>query len=130
MSLFTPGLSNDIFIAAITRVEIVAAITRRARSGSINTTDAVSACAQFLNDCQSEYQVVQVTEDIINSAIRLAEAHGLRGYDAVQLAAGREINALCLANSLPPVTFVSADNELNAAAVSEGLMIENPNYYP
>lgn len=26
--------------------------------------------------------------------------------------------------------FVSADNELNAAVVSEGLMIENPNNYP
>jgi hypothetical protein len=34
------------------------------------------------------------------------------------------------ANSLPPVTFVSADNELNPAAASEGLIVENPNNYP
>lgn len=60
----------------------------------------------------------------------LAEAHGLRGYDAVQLAAGRELNTLCNAFSLPPVTFVSADFELNAAAASEGLIVENPNNYP
>jgi hypothetical protein len=60
----------------------------------------------------------------------LAETLGLRGYDAVQLAAGREINALCIASSLPPVIFVSADDELNAAAASEGLLIENPNDYP
>jgi predicted nucleic acid-binding protein len=59
----------------------------------------------------------------------LAETLGLRGYDALQLAAGREINALCIASSLPPLTFVSADKELNAAAASEGLLIKNPNDY-
>jgi hypothetical protein len=31
---------------------------------------------------------------------------------------------------LPLVTFVSADSELNAAAASEGLLVENPNNYP
>lgn len=60
----------------------------------------------------------------------LAETYALRGYDAVQLATACAINALCTANSLPPVKFVSADNELNAAAASEGLIVENPNNYP
>jgi hypothetical protein len=129
LSLFDPALNNDVLIAAITGVEIVAAITRRARGGSISATDATAARSQFRSDLQSEYQVVEITENIINSAMALAEALGLRGYDAVQLAAGRKINALCLASSLPPVTFVSADDELNKAAASEGLLIENPNDY-
>lgn len=127
LNLFDPALNNDVLIAAITSVEIVAAITRRARGGSISATDATATCNQFRSDLNSEYQVVEVTESIINSAMTLAEAHGLRGYDALQLAAGCEINTLCIANSLPPVTFVSADNELNTAAASEGLIIENPN---
>jgi hypothetical protein len=130
LSLFDPTLNNDVLIAAITGVEIVAAITRRARGGSISAMDAMAACTQFRSDLQPEYQVVEITENIINSAMALAEAHGLRGYDAVQLAAGREINALCIASGLPPVTFVSADNELNTAAASDGLLIENPNDYP
>ncbi len=130
LSLFDPALNNDILIAAITGVEIVAAITRRARSGSISAANAMAACNQFRSDLQSEYQVVEITERIITSAMALAETQGLRGYDAVQLAVGREINALCVANSLPPVTFVAADNELNAAAASEGLLVENPNNYP
>lgn len=130
LSLFDPALNNDILIAAITGVEIVAAITRRARSGSISAADAMAVCNQFKSDLRSEYQVVEITERIITSAMALAETQGLRGYDAVQLAAGREINALCVANSLPPVTFVSADNELNAAAASEGLIVESPNNYP
>jgi len=129
LSLLDPALKNDVLIAAITGVEIVAAITRRARGGSISATDATAVCSQFRSDLQSEYQVVEITENIINSAMALAETLGLRGYDAVQLAAGCEINALCIASSLPPVTFVSADNELNAAAASKSLLIENPNDY-
>lgn len=129
LSLFDPTLSNDVLIAAIAGVEIVAAITRRARGGSISATDATAACSQFRSDLQSEYQVVEITENIINSAMALAEKLGLRGYDAVQLAAGCEINALCIASSLPPAIFVSADDELNAAAASEGLLTKNPNDY-
>jgi hypothetical protein len=60
----------------------------------------------------------------------LAETQGLRGYNAVQLAAGCAINELCVANGLSPIIFVSADEELNLAAVNEGLLIENPNQYP
>ncbi|ARV62628.1 nucleic acid-binding protein [Nostocales cyanobacterium HT-58-2] len=129
VNLFDPVLDNEVFIAAITGVEIVAATTRRARSGSISVTDATALCNQFRSDLLSEYQVVEITENIINSAMALAEAWGLRGYDAVQLAAGCAVNALCITNGLPPVNFVSADNELNKAAASEGLMIENPNNY-
>lgn len=130
LNLFDPALNNDILIAAITSVEIIAAITRRARGGSISVSDATAICNQFRRDIQSEYQVIEITESIINSAMVLAETYGLRGYDAVQLAAGREVNLLCIANSLPLVTFVSADKELNAAVASEKLLFENPNNYP
>ncbi|WP_323251150.1 hypothetical protein [Spirulina sp. CCNP1310] len=60
----------------------------------------------------------------------MAKLYALRGYDAVQLASGRELNILCLTNNLPVVNFVSADNDLNQCALSEGLVIENPNNYP
>ncbi|MEI2580908.1 type II toxin-antitoxin system VapC family toxin [Scytonema sp. PRP1] len=130
VNLFDPALNNEVLIAAITFVEIIAAITRRARGGSISLTDATATCNLFRSDLLSEYQVVEITENIINSAMALAEVWGLRGYDAVQLAAGCAVNALCITNGLPPVNFVSADDELNKAAASEGLMVENPNNYP
>jgi predicted nucleic acid-binding protein len=120
-------LGHDCFVAAIAGVEIVAAITRRARSGSIKITDAALACAQFKQDFQATYQIIEITEEIISLGMSLAETKGLRGYDAVQLAAGCAVNALCLTSGLSPLIFVSADNELNAAASSEGLLVENPN---
>ncbi|MEQ9233189.1 type II toxin-antitoxin system VapC family toxin [Coleofasciculus sp. E2-BRE-01] len=129
LNLFDPQLNNDVVIASITSVEIIAAITRRSRDGSISATDATAVCHQLKSDLQSEYQVVEIQQSIINSAMELAEAYGLRGYDAVQLAAGCAINVLCRANSLPSVTFVSADNDLNIAAASEGMIVENPNNY-
>ncbi len=42
----------------------------------------------------------------------LAEKHGLRGYDALQLAAGVEVDVRYLASGLPAVIFISADTEL------------------
>lgn len=128
-SLFDQVLNNQFFITAITRVEIISAITRRAKSGSISSEDAIAIRHQFKEDIQSEYQVIEITENIINSAMIMAEVYALRGYDAVQLASGRELNILCVTNSLPSVIFVSADNNLNAAALAEGLVIKNPNDY-
>lgn len=129
LGLFTPTLSHEFFVAAITGVEIVAAVTRRARSGSITATDAALVCNQLRSELQTDYQVIEITEGIISSGMALAETQGLRGYDAVQLAAGCAINELCIANGLSPIIFVSADEELNLAAVNEGLLIENPNHY-
>ena len=129
LGLFDPTLENEIFVAAITGVEIVAAITRRARNGSINAADATLVRNQFRDDLQTKYQVVEITEGIINSGMALAEAQGLRGYDAVQLAAGCGVNELCIANGLSPIIFISADDELNLAAAGEGLLVENPNNY-
>jgi len=40
LSLFDPSLNNDVLIAAITGVEIIAAIIRRARGRSISITDS------------------------------------------------------------------------------------------
>ncbi len=128
--LFDPALNNEVFIAAITPVEIVAAITRRARGGTIAAEDAMAACTLFRSDLLTSYQIVELTDALIARAMTIAETHALRGYDAVQLAAALEVNALCVGSGLPPIIFVSADDALNAVAASEGLVVENPLMYP
>lgn len=57
LGLFTPTLSNEFFVPAITGVEIVAAVTRRARNGSIAAADAALVCNQLRSDLQTDYQV-------------------------------------------------------------------------
>ncbi|MBA3946870.1 MAG: type II toxin-antitoxin system VapC family toxin [Herpetosiphonaceae bacterium] len=61
---------------------------------------------------------------LLDRAMQLTQQHRLRGYDAVQLA------ALTASAVLPPLTFLSADNDLIAAARSEGLSADNPNLHP
>lgn len=102
-------------IAAITAVEIIAAISRREKGGGLASSSARTLCNQFRADYQSDYQNVNITNNIVSSAMNLSETYGLRGYDAVQLAVCCAVNAICLANGTS-LTFVSSDDELNKAA--------------
>lgn len=121
---------NAIFVANITGVEVVSAIARRVRGGRLSNADAVSAISSLENDLIAEYLLTDISFAVVKSAMSLAKNRGLRGYDAVQLAVALEINQNNLAFNFQPIIFVSADNELNNAALAEGLAVENPNNYP
>jgi hypothetical protein len=108
----------------------VAAVAKRQRLGSISAGDATQAINAFKAHFQSQYLVMAVTREIVNHAMGLAERHALRGYDAVQLATALELHAERRTVGLSPFIFVSADNDLNAAATQEGLAVENPNAHP
>jgi hypothetical protein len=56
----------------------------------------------------------------------LARTHGLRAYDAVQLAAAFEVHRDHQNAGIGTITLVSADRELNAAGLAEGLIVEGP----
>jgi len=62
------------------------------------------------------YNIVDVNDPLVRRAGALAERHGLRGYDAVQLAAALDLRA-----ADAPVEFLSFDSRLNRAARRERL---------
>lgn len=74
--------------------------------------------------------MIELTPKVLNDAEFLARTHGLRAYDAVQLAAAREVDRLYRSAGLAPITLVSADRELNAAAATEGLVTDDPCQHP
>lgn len=123
------GNGNVILLALITQVEVVAAITRKARGGHTTLADAENAIAAFEYDLLNTYYRIEITRPVLDSAMGLAKRHGLRGYDAVQLAAALDTNIEFQENDISAIIFVSSDDELNAAAAAEGLEIENPNHY-
>ena len=129
-ALLDPSTGCSIYVVRVTAVEIIAAITRRERGGTLAPADTAAARQAFGGDFATAYQVIEVTPALANRAMLLAEQHGLRGYDAIQLAAGLEVHVRYLAAGLPAVTFISAHTELNAAAMAEGLIIEDPNTHP
>jgi len=125
--LFASAPLNEFYAVATVGVEVVAAVTRRVRGGTVSKAGAARLCGVFLADLELDFDVVSVTDDLLRLAVSLAQIRGLRGYDAIQLAAGVETNRLLVAANLPPLIFVSADKELNAAARSEGLSVDDPN---
>ena len=126
-SLHSSEAGHTLYLVRISGAEFIAALFRRVRTGDIVEADARAVATQFKIDFRNRYQVVEITEQLINSAMTLAEEHGLRGYDSVQLAAAVELQSVRTALSLSKITFVCADDQLNAAAAAEGLLVENPN---
>jgi predicted nucleic acid-binding protein len=124
-ALAAPAARHSLFIVRITQAETVAAITRRERGGTITAPDAATALADFQIDFASQYRIVEVSAGLVAQAATLARRHGLRGYDAVQLAAVLEVHA-----TDPSLTLISADTELNTAALAEGLAVDDPNRHP
>jgi predicted nucleic acid-binding protein len=122
-----PAKGDSIYIARITGAEVISAITRRGRSGDISQVDMTRAKADFRNDFARQYRVLEITPALIVRAMSLAENYALRGYDAVQLAAGLETNDRCLLLAIPALTLISADRALNTAATAEGLAVDDPN---
>jgi predicted nucleic acid-binding protein len=122
--------AHTLYIARITAVEIVAAITRRQRGGSLSAAQAGAILGHFRRHLAQRYIVTEMTQPLLADAMLAARAHGLRAYDAVQLAAALEVNRFHQTAGLGSVTLVSADQELNAAATASGLAVEDPNAYP
>ena len=120
----------QVYLARITLIEVISAITRKARGVGLSATGAAIAIAGFRRDFIEEYVLVELTQPLIERAADLAEFHALRGYDAVQLAAALEVNLDRVWLGLPAITLISADAALNAAAIREGLAVDDPNSHP
>ena len=127
--LVDPSSGNLIYLAEITGVEVISAVVRRSR-GAANSNGAISRIvADFRRDLASEYLLAEINTGLLDRAMNLAETYGLRGYDAVQLAAAMEVHSQFRLLG-EPLTLISADLELNAAAHAEGLAVDDPNAHP
>lgn len=129
-SLVRPSARNRLYLARITGAEVVAALTKRMRVGSLTQSATDKAIARFEREFSNRYLLIEVSPNIIQSAMTLAKNHILRGYDAVQLASALQANQDRVSIGGAPLIFISADNHLNIAAALEGLMVDNPNNYP
>jgi len=97
-------------------VEARAALAAAARGKRLSVGQlqiAKTELAAFVDDLH----LVEVNEELIESAAHLAETESLRGYDAVHLAAALFVGAAVLA---------SADRALREAAERQGLHIADP----
>lgn len=110
-------LASDVVVCCeLGYVEARAAIAAARRARRLRAGDLADARA-ILDDLWAQLDVIQITTELVRDAADLAETDGLRGYDAVHLAAA-------LLASVD--TFASGDTRLCAAALRHGLNISNP----
>ena len=128
--LVRSGKPDLIFLAHITAVEVTSAVARRRQGGSLPAARVRSILTRFRSHLAGRYIPVEITSTLLADAMRLANAHALRAYDAVQLAAALEVNGRFLSAGATGVTLISADQELNAAASAEGIAVDDPNMHP
>jgi predicted nucleic acid-binding protein len=124
-ALTDPAAGHFLYVARITDVEMAAALARRRQGAGLNPAQALAALNQFRQDFAQDYRVLEITIPLLRRAAHLADLHVLRAYDAVQLAAALEVRA-----STPALTLLSSDVDLNAAAVAEGMPVDDPNAHP
>ncbi|MGI8787568.1 MAG: type II toxin-antitoxin system VapC family toxin [Pyrinomonadaceae bacterium] len=130
LKLFRPSNANLIYTARITSVEVVSGLMRKSRAGNLSSIELDKAVSRFERSLRGRYVFIDVNEPLLTRARNLIKNYKLRGYDAVQFAAALQIRQRRIFLNLSPIIFVSADNDLNAAATAEGLAVENPNNYP
>ena len=122
--------STVVYIARITAIEVTCAVARRRKGRTLTPPRASSILRRFRQHLAARYTVIEVTPELLDEAMRLGHTHALRAYDAVQLAVALEVNRSHQADGFGPITLISADRDLNAAATAEGLAVDDPNSHP
>lgn len=114
-----------VVVSELARVEVPAAIWRKHRTGELAAQEAGLLTSEFEADwygtaaSPSRFLVAVVNDQVLDTAARLAGAHGLRAYDAVQLATAAAVRA-----AEPSCqSFAASDESLRRAATLEGFAI-------
>jgi predicted nucleic acid-binding protein len=108
--------ADSVASVRLVAVEARAALAAAARGKRLSANQlrvAKTELAAFVDDLH----LVEVTEELIESAAQLAETESLKGYDAVHIAAALFVGAAVL---------TSADRTLCQAAARQGLHIADP----
>ncbi|MGH8970049.1 MAG: type II toxin-antitoxin system VapC family toxin [Actinomycetes bacterium] len=112
-------------VSHLTRVEVPAALWRKQRIGELSPADVQVLRAEFEADWfgspddDRRFVAVAATSGVLDDASRLTGIHGLRAYDAIQLASARAARA-----ADPACGAVAAfDDHLRAAAAAEGFAL-------
>lgn len=116
---------EHIVISALARVEVPSAIWRKHRLTEIDTSAAARLLTGFeedffgTDDSDPQFEILRVSDDVLDAAARLTGTAGLRAYDAVQLASAQAARAADSGCD----TFACFDSSLRDAAARSGFAL-------
>ncbi|WP_236795824.1 type II toxin-antitoxin system VapC family toxin [Amycolatopsis sp. GM8] len=112
-------------VSQLARVEVPAALWRKYRLRELTPRQVSVLVAEFEADFYGtldepgRFAVIPISDLVLETASRLTRVHGLRGYDATQLACAM----LAVSADRDCRTFAATDKSLRAAAVGEGFTV-------
>lgn len=118
--------ATEVYLSRVGVVEVAAAFFGKTKTGELAVVDAASLLQEFQVDLYNVYQVIEVVAETSDLAITVAEKHHLRAYDCLQLATALLLHEQRVALRMEPLILASSDEELNAVAANEGLLVEDP----
>lgn len=110
--------ATRILTVRLTYPEARAALASAQRAGRLTRSQLATAVTE-LETLFEQVDVIELGADVASTAGDLAQHHGLRGYDAVHLAAA-------LAAADDDVVLVTGDADLATAAADAGLAVARP----
>jgi uncharacterized protein len=110
------GSARIAAVSLIAFAEARAAFARKRRERAMGQKDYRRIVEEF-NDDWDHFFIVDVTEPLVKRAAQLAEEHGLRGYDGIQLSSAIVLQE----QSGEAVSFCCFDDRLLRASRREGL---------
>lgn len=125
-NLFTATQEHYIVTSRLSSIEVISALNRRVREGTLDAVSYRTLRDDFLALCRRSYRLIPITNTLLIHTRDLLERHPLRTYDALHLASALAANEQTIRAGLSALTFLAADGRLLNAAQAEGLATDNP----
>ena len=116
----------EVNLSRVGVVEVAAALFGKTKADEMRVEEAEAALEEFRTDVEGVYRIIEVDPVTADRGVDVARRHRLRAYDCLQLATALLLQEQRALFDLPPLVLVSSDAELNAAAQSQGLAVEDP----
>ena len=119
------AIRTQLIVSQLARVEVPSAIWRKQRMRHLPAEDAALLVSEFEFDLfgsdneAPRFVMVMPTPAVLDDAARLAAVHGLRAYDAIQLASARIARTAAAECN----TVAAFDRDLRRAAASEAFSL-------
>ncbi len=121
-ALFARRQDLPVYTSALSTPELASALRRKRNRGDLSEASVSLIWNAFLEDLTKDYQFVSPDAAVLQSASKLIFDHGLRAYDAVQLASALQLAEVARLKPLE-LRFYTADAALAAVAGAEGLSV-------
>lgn len=121
---------NTIIISRLSISEVFSAFNRRCRELSLSQADYQKVAQDFEDYCQTQYQIIEITEEVTEKSRELLEKYPLRASDSIQLASAILTNENLKQANFSELIFLASDQKLLDAANGENLQNDNPQNHP